>query len=295
MKVIKGKFNDISPELLKKIPKLEHGKEVVFQMLNGIKNPDPDPDEQRKRPMLYPKHNIPTRDRIKDIDGDYKDLILCDAWKGDEPLRQTFFMPGKDLGGLFMGKFSLFGGNAKDEELYEYLMLTNSNQDSVLGKERDTSILPIFKCVSAKNDSAQIVGKVAIIKKALDISDKITEEEGRELASSLNWNTYPEWSELHAKIIEFSRVSPDEFLKFYQDPMKAIKSEIKAALDAQIINYDLQSGTVKMGDNTLYVLPKADRNDFLNNFALWFNTAKNAKEIRQSIKSQLADKKELVA
>jgi hypothetical protein len=294
MKVVKGKFNDLSEELMKRIPKLKRGEQITFTMLNGLKNPDSDPDEQKKRPMLYPKQNLPMNDYIKDLDGTWKHIVVADSWDGDKPLRERFFMPGLDLGGLFNGKFTLVGGNAKDEELYEFLCVTNYNESSVLGENKDETKPSLFKQMNLKAEAKETTNKIAILRKALDLAVSMDEKDAQEFAASLNWSVYTEWVELQAKVVDFARTNPDEFLKYYQDPQKVIKAQIKTALDKGIITYDLNKGEVKMGDNSLVVLKKEDRNNFLNTFALWFNTAKNGKSILEQINQQLAEKKEAV-
>ena len=288
MKVIPKKFNDLSPELLKKMTKLKNGEQVLFQMLNGVRNPDPDPDEQRKRPMLYPKHNIPMNDYIKDLDGEWKHIVIADSWDSDKPAREAFFMAGMDDGGLFTGKFALTGGNKKHEELFEYFQICNYNESCILGSDRDVSKPLLFKMVNLKADAAQTTSKIGTLRKALELAVTIKEEDGKELAASLNWNTYSDWVELEAKILDFAKSKPEDFLKYYQDPSKKIKSQIKQALTASIITYDVAKGEVKMGDNVLTVIKKADRsNDILDYLTIWFNEAKNGQEVLGNIQSQL--------
>ena len=146
-----GKFNAISEELKNQIPALEVGQTITFEMLTGQKNNDPDEKERQKSPMLYPKANIPLRDRIKDPyikeGSSWVDIVVADSWDRDGNPRERFFMPGISDGSgdfKFGGKFSLTGGNQKDEELYEFLMISNWNQDSILGEAgRDKSKAPM--------------------------------------------------------------------------------------------------------------------------------------------------------
>jgi hypothetical protein len=289
MKVISGKFNDLSKDLLSKVRKLKNGETVTFQMLTGVKNPDPDPDEQRKRPILYPKHNIPMNDYIKDLDDEWKHIVIADSWDTDKPSREAFFMAGLEDGGLFTGKFTLAGGNKKHEELYEYLQVSNYNESPLV--ERDATKPALFKEVNLKAAATQVTSKIGLLRKALELAVGMEENEGRELAASLNWNVYPDWVELQAKILEFAKSTPEEFLKFYQDPLKKVKSKIKAALDANILSYDLNSGEVKFANGTLTVIKKKDRsNDILELLSFWFNEAKNGDEVMAAIDNQLESK-----
>lgn len=290
MKVITGKFNDLSKELLGKIKKLSSGESVTFSMNTGIRNPDSDPDEQRKRPMLYPKHNIPMNDYVKDLDGEWKHIVIADSWDSDKPAKESYFMPGLDDGGLFNGKFTLMGGNKKHEELYEYLQICNYNESPLV--ERDVTKPALFKVINLKAAATEVTGKVGTLKKALDLAINMQEQDGRELAASLNWNTFLDWVELQAKVLEFAKEKPEDFLKFYQDPSKKIKSKIKAALDANILSYNLDSGEVTFAGTSLTVIKKKDRNnDILELLSFWFNKAKNGQEVLESITNQLEQSK----
>ena len=74
-------FNNISEDLKNKIPKLKPGEVVTFQMLNGTPNPDPDPREQQKEPVIYGKRQLLTSFRIYDKGkGEYVDVGAVETW-----------------------------------------------------------------------------------------------------------------------------------------------------------------------------------------------------------------------
>jgi len=295
MRVVPGKFNDLSKELLAKVPKLNHGETVTFIMNTGLANPDPDPAEKAKKPMLYPKRNIPMTDRVKDGDKGWKDIILADAWDGDKPLSERFFMPGLDLGGIFNGKFSLTGGNTRDEELYEYLMLCNYNESSVLGADRDTAKPALFKLIDAKKDSVAITSRNNILFEALKLAKDIKKPEAELLAKSLNWNEYATFEELHARVSDFARDKPDEFLKVYNDPNKQFKADIKAALDKKVLTYDMRNGEVMLGTQLITTVRKDLRGDVFKALSEWFNESPNGKDVLEKIKEQLEEKEAVPA
>lgn len=295
MRVVPGKFNDLSKELLAKVPKLNHGETVTFIMNTGVSNPDPDPAEKAKKPMLYAKRNIPMTDRIKDGDKGWKDIILAEAWDGDKPLSERFFMPGLDLGGIFNGKFSLTGGNTRDEELYEYLMLCNYNESSVLGVDRDTAKPALFKLIDAKKDSLATSNRNNVLFEALKLAKDIKKPEAELLAKSLNWNQYGTFEELHARVSEFAREKPDEFLKVYNDPNKQFKADIKAALDNKILAYDMRNGEVMLGTQLITTVKKDLRGDVFKALSEWFNESPNGKDVLEKIKEQLEEKEAVTA
>jgi len=293
MQVIKGKFNDISAELKAQIPPM--GKEMVFQMLNGQRNPDPDAEEQRRKPMIYPKQNIPMTDRIKDVDGSWKDMIVAESWSGDKPNNPRFFMAGLDLYGIFNGKFSLSQGNAEDEELYEYLMVSNYTENSILGKNRDTTKQPLVKYLDLKAASTVKTKSLDTLREALNIAKDMSVKEAKIFNQSINGNQYVIDEELLAAVGDFARSKPEDFIKIYNDPNKELRGVVKQALDLNIIGFDMQTGQVRMGENILTTINEAQRANALAAITSWIDSAKNGAEVLKSIKAQLKKKPQLEA
>jgi len=223
-----GNYNKISPELQKLIPKLEKGKTVVFKMLNGVKNNDPDNMQRQKNPMFYPKSNIYLKDRIWDKfanngEGEWVDIIVADGWEKGEPTRMHLYFPFEH-GTVFTGKFSFTGGNNLDEQIYEHIMLCNLNRDAVTKEHRDTTVNPLFGMVSLANDMVATTNKRDNLIKALTLSKEMKAADARELGRSLNWNEYKDDNELLMKVEDFAREKPEEFLRTFNNPSKGIKS-----------------------------------------------------------------------
>lgn len=297
MKAI-GIYNKISPELQAKIPKFE--KPITFKMLNGITNNDPDPIERQKNPTIYPKSNIQMRDKIFDrwarndsgeIVGGWVDIIVADGWNRNEPTREHLFFPHSH-GTVFSGKFTLMPNNAKHHEIYEQLMLTNYNKDSVLGEDRDKSKHPFFAPINVSNESKSIRNDVQAIRQALELTKDMKVKDAREFANAMNWNEYAVEEELLSKVEDFARTKPVEFLKVWNDPAKDFKSLLKEALNLGIASYDIQSGVFKLGTQTITTVLQKDRDNVLEAMGVWFEEAKNGKSVLDSIKKQLKEKKE---
>lgn len=286
-----GKYNGISKELQAKIEPLKRGEVATFQMLNGMKNPDPDPGEQVKRPMLFPKHSIPMIDRITDLDGKTVDIVVTEGWLKDEPAKISLFIPGLGEASIFNGRFSFTGGKQKDELMYEYCMISNYNEEPLTGN-RDNSKQPLFKLLSAKAESNKTITRVDVLLEALQFAKDMKIDDSRLFASSLNWNEYTDDNELVAKIRDFAREKPDEFIKIYKDPNKAFKAEVKKALALGVITFDMQNGAVKMSDEVITTIAQKDRADLLGALGEWFNVAKNGKEVLNSIKKQVKQRSE---
>lgn len=290
-----GKFNTVSEELMKLIPRLEVGQAVTFEMLTGVKNNDPDEKERQRNPVLYPKANIPTRDRIKDpfLAQQGKDawveIVVADYWDKERPI-ERLFVPGLSDGVTnfqFGGKFSLVGGNQRDEELYEYLMITNYNQDSVLGEGRDTSKIPLFKVVNTKAASQKALTGFAVLKEAIGIIATMKPEDARKIGAALNWNEFTDDDAILAEVANFARSKPEEFLKVYNDPNIEIKAVIRKALDTNVLAFDMATGKVNLGTQEITTIAKQDRGNVTEGLTQFVLTAKNGKDVLENIKAQM--------
>ena len=283
-----GKYNTISKELLEKIPPLAVGETALFEMLTGVPNNEPDLEERRKSPVLYPKSNIPLRDRIKD-GNTWVDIVVAESWNKEEPI-EDFFMPGKDDGHLFSGKFQLVGGNQRDEEIYQLLMLSNYNRDSVLGENRDKGKPVLFARIDTKANSKKTLNSFNILKEAITLIEKLTPQQAREIGASLNWNEYTDDQEILAEVANFARTKPEEFLKVYNDPSKDTKSTIKMALDGSVLTFDMQSGMVSLGTEEITKIAKQDRGNVPDALTKFLVSAKNGQSVLDNIKKQLKEK-----
>ncbi len=290
-----GKFNAVSEELMKLIPPLEVGQSVTFEMLTGTKNNDPDEKERQRNPVLYPKANIPTRDRIKDpfLSKEGKDpwieIVVADYWDKERPI-ERLFVPGLSDGVTnfqFGGKFTLVGGNQRDEEMYEYCMITNYNQDSVLGEGRDTSKTPLFKVVNTKAASQKTLTGFAVLKEAISIVATMTPEDARKIGAALNWNEFTDNDAILAEAANFARSNPEEFLKVYNDPNIDIKATLRKALDTGVLSFDMATGKVNLGTQEITTVAKQDRGNVTDALTQFVITAKNGKEVYENIKSQV--------
>lgn len=286
-------INNISDKLKAAIPKLKPQQTVTFQMLNGVPNPDPDEKERQKDPMLYGKVQVRTNFRIydkhiKDADGKevggYVDVGCVDQWNGDTPDKFRFFVPGMGEYSRFGGKFSLTGGNVRDEELYEVLWLSPEREGSPC---KDESVQPLFKILDVKGDSTASINKVDRLRKALKLSETISDKDARRVMAALNQPNYQDKEVLMAKIGELARDNYDLFLQTYDDPNSKVKAAIKTAFDSGLLKHDIASGSVTMGAVKLTDLKIEGTQSLVNEFTNFVNTAANGKDILENIEKQL--------
>lgn len=293
-------FNNISSKLKAQIPKLKPKEVVTFQMLNGTPNPEPDEKERSKSPVLYGKIQVQTNFRIYDEHltdedgkevGGYVDVGCVDSWVGDRPDKFRLLVPGMGEYTQFQGKFSLMGGNIKDEELYEILWLSPERQGSPC---QDSSVATLFKMIDLKSESKSTFDKVGRLRKSLEIANNISEADARKVMAALNQPNYQDKEVLMAKIGELARDKYDLFIQTYESPETSLKAEMKEALDAGIISHDLRTGKVSIGDVLLTTLKIDNSTSFVTEFTKWINGAENGKDVLGNIRKQLAGKKELV-
>lgn len=274
-------LNNVSDEVVKQIPEMP--EEVVFQMLNGSPNNDMDRTEREKNPILYGKTQLMTKITIKDPKtNSFVDIGAPMGVENDTVISYRPFLAGANRG-IFNGKFSLRKGNVQDEELFQIFWLSPEREGSPFPDRR---IKPKFKIVNHKEESAKTVTKVQILKNALNDLSSLTEENIREFAASQNW---PETDidALTAKISDFAKSYPEKYNAIRKDKSTSIKSNIKKAIDKNILVYDPISGDVKIGDSLMTNIAKENRVDYLGSISTFINSAKNGTQIYDGILKQL--------
>ena len=293
-------FNNISDKLRAEIPKLKPGQTVVFQMLHGVPNPEPDEKERSKSPVLYGKRQVLTNFRIYDPYvkdeagnevGGYVDVGVVDAWNGEQPVRFRCFVPGQGEFSQFQGKFQLSAGNIRDEELYEILWLSNEREGN---PHRDTSVEPLFKIINTKTDSQATVTKVDILMKALKIGKEISLKEGNEVMASLNKPVYQDEIVLRAEIMKIAKDTPDEFIAAYESKDRHIMSSLREALNQGVLSHDVATGKVSMGAVSLTTAKVEDMAELVPSLTQWIKTAKNGQDVLNNINGQLEKKNQPV-
>ncbi len=156
MKVV-GDFNNISKELKPKKPK--NGTIVEYQFLIGM------PDYKDPTKILYPpSYRVKTFDRILDPGkNEYIDIGVFERKvkdkDGNETIRtRAFYLRGAK------GLLALTIGGNQDDEMYEFLELSNQNESN---PNRDTSVVPKFRRIDAMKDAADRTQKRDVLTSAL--------------------------------------------------------------------------------------------------------------------------------
>lgn len=295
-------FNNISETLKAQIPKLKKGEIVIFQMLNGVPNPEPDEKEKAKQgAVLYGKRQLVTYfkiydEHIKDEAGNkvggFVEVGCVDVWNKDQPERFRTFIPGLGVGGgsFFQGKFQLEGGKVADEELFETLWLSPERKGCPCP---DSNVEQMFEIVNAKAEGQKTLSRVDALYEVLGLVKKASEQEMQEYMASVNQPLYTDPEVLKAKVSELAKNDPDAFLKSWNSGDKKQKATIKQAFDTSILKYDSDKGEVKMGNVTITKLKVEDLADVPDAFNTWAKSARNGKEVIENITNQLSGKEKL--
>jgi hypothetical protein len=285
------KWNAISSELKATIPEFGRGEIKNFQMLNGRKNDQDDPKEREKFPILYPRTQIPTKDRIFDPylnngKGGYVDIIVADSWADDEPTRSRFFLPGEsDF--RFGGKWALSGGSVGDQEMFEYCWLTNYRRDN---PNRDLTVQPLFEYIDVLKISKKEEATEDEIFEALSKVRSLSKEEEsiRKIAASLNWASNQEFSILLSSMKVYARQNPSHFLELAStsDKILSSKADIKGALDSGILFFDPTNGRLTNKNNLLTTFDIYENFSIIDEAAAWIASSANGEDILKSIRKQ---------
>lgn len=282
-------FNNISDDLRKQIPRLKPNETVVFQLTNGVPNPEPDDKERSKQPILYPKVQLLTKYRLYDkFKDEYVDVGCVESWKGEEPIAFRCFIPGKNNAGAFMsffpGKFELKGGNVSDEELFEILWLSPQRKGTPCP---DASVEQIFEIVDTQTEVKKANSTFEKLTKVIDILKDIKPAKAREVMAAINQPSYQDEIVLIAKLKEWAKSNVDEFIAAYESPLTPIKASLQEAVAAGVLTFNTTNGNVNLGKTVITVMNMADYNDFVPEFAKWINTAENGKEVMANIQSRI--------
>jgi hypothetical protein len=280
--------NNISAELENSVPELEAGEQVTFQMLNGIDFLQVDVDSKNdKRTKIWPKEQVPLWGRI--TDPHTKKTVTIGVPKvieNDEVKEWKTFIPGADTAGLFSGKFTLSGDNIDDKEMYSVLMLLDHNRKK---KGRNEKVRALYENVDYVADAKTKRKKSSALRDALNLIENMGFSEAKELARALNWPDYSDEEVLFAKLEEFAKEDPEAFNSHYVDPLRGLKSDVKAAEEASMIAYDQATSKVLWvkGNVVIAQLDKQEDKTWIEQFASWLQTHENGSKVHQSIKKQL--------
>lgn len=278
-------FNNLSEEFRKELPTLEHGEVVTFHMLTGVVNNDPDTTQRERNPIFYPKARIPMRDRVFDkyqgTNGKFIEIGVVTEDDGENPTRFLRFCPGEGES-RFNGKFSLTGGNGMDDEIFQFLWVSNYNA----GKEkRDTKEAPLFEYVDVIADSKKHTKKYDDLYVAMELANDMTDGEIRDFASAMNFSTSNPIEVIRTQVKQFAIENPEDFGARLVNPDTKLRALINKANAAGHIKFDALTYKVAWGknDTVFATLIKQEGLTWQDTLVQWLNTAENGQQVQKQI------------
>lgn len=281
-------FNDLSEEAKNSVPKLIGEK--TLHMLTGVKNNHPLPEEQAKRPVIYPLMAIPPRDLIWDrghkkyVEIAYGDVLNTDD--GKQVMRLNHIIPGMGMASWsFSGKFTLREGVAVDEKLWSYLHLS----DYIKKEGRNESKPLLVEVCDFDKEELSAANDIDEMTEALNNLKLMSDDEVEEISAAMNWQYEPKKDVLRARVKKLAAKDPKQFMKIASDPDTKLKATLKKALDIEVIKYRVDSGVIEMGGASIvsFGSDNAPGFDYLSTFATWIKSAKNGGDVLSSIQKQI--------
>lgn len=278
-----GSFNDLPESVIKSIAPLQVGQVAVYQLLNGTENPLPKNDQYRKADMIYPfSVRIPTRCQIRLDDGRYVDIGVVQDVKDEDVTRtKLLVVRGNDNNGLF----HVTGGDSTTEQFYQYLELSQHNQNSPY---RDKDLPALYKRVDELAEANDVLDRGSAIQKATTIVDAMNVGEIRQAAAARNWSSTDDPKVLKAKLMKLAIEDPEGFLKFAGDDTKQYKALVKRALELSLISYSPVENKFNWSNGqALATLSRVDGKDELDGIADWINTHTNGPAVYEKLKKMV--------
>lgn len=288
---IVGELNKISPELRKKLNDEYRvaGKVVKYKFYIAHKNPD----GQHKQgedyifPMLYTLTPVvffindgEERKRVK--------IGLYDTTIRDKDVEEQKFnrvtLRSRDEGVL-----TLDMEQREHQEIFEYLELHPKNEN---GFFRDKNIPALFCRMDELKEAKQRLKTKEMRGQAMMVATRMTEQETRNFAASMNWNQFEDYEILKDRMIEIADKDPEFFRKSVEDPAQEYKAVVKMALDANILAWQPVECRYVWGSNNslLVILDRGAAEKPLDGLADWLMTAKNGPDAYKKIKALLTPK-----
>jgi hypothetical protein len=278
--------NQISDEYkaLLKEKKLAVGQVVQFRLLSGKLNPDP--EERRKREMLWVQSDcIVGSDRIRDpFSGDLIDIAVVKNIDSEgNVVPEKLYVPARDTNGFI----TIVGGNVKQERWYEFLLICNQNASN---PHRDKEVVAKFKLIDAAKDSKEQRKVQNTLREMLVLVNDLSKSERQEIAAAYGWDRNSEDDVIATRLNEIVMKDPEGFSKIVGNKIDlSIKAIINDALTENIITYaPLENKyTFTKTNEVICTLTRSESVEPKDQFLEWLKTNTAGKAVLNNIKKLL--------
>jgi hypothetical protein len=273
-------YNDLSQEVISRVPKLKKGEVARFKCV--LINPDINNERKYTGPRFY---NTPSVDSIWDEGAnDYVEIGFVDrqVLANGEVIanRKTIKFSAPS------GEITLRGGVQEEEYLYYFLSLSNRNGSN---ENRDVSKSVDFVRIDEEKTAKEKNAKRSKKFDALLAANNLTNDQIKDFVAATGGDDKRAIDLLKDYVFDWADKNPDDFLVKINDVEASTKATIKRALDTKVIEFDKADMTFKWGESKEKIasVPKADGVEHINYLSDLLLSDKRYEKVLPTIKKSL--------
>lgn len=266
-----------------KYPRLKKGEQKIFELINLRE----DPYNKGRLAIPFSK-GVPTKDRIWDqYDKEYKDI----AYIKSVGINNEITVGDIHFYLRTQGRIICRGGVAAEEDMYDYLLLSNYREDN---KARDTTVVPIYRFVNPKAiaDGKREARKHLFL--AIDKYRELDDDRVKKLIVSMGEDESQDIGILRDILEDMAQNKPEDFMALYTDPMGERKAILQRAVDKGVIEWHPNDSKFTWGgsDKTIAVIARGSDKDNIEEMAVWTMKSEKEEAVYQEIAKRVTSKKE---
>jgi hypothetical protein len=190
----------------------------------------------------------------------------------------------------------LHGNRESEVNEYHFLCLCNENASN---ENRDENVVPVFEQVVAKKVAVTERMERNVRIESLNKARTMSDAETREFAASMGWNSKEVIDILRNQVEQYAEDDPAEFKLRAEDANRALRANVKMALDENIISYQPENKRfVFVADKSVvFAYPtRIEGTQFVDRLSEFFISNKTeSKKIYETTVSRLKAKLDMVA
>jgi hypothetical protein len=258
----------------KSVPKLGRGEVALFRIC-GIK---PDPVNEG-RLMIPTAVSVPSTDTVYDPSKkEYVDIACIDSIGADGKPNFVDIWFRREAAGTIVCN----GNNRLDTELYSYLMLSNYRKNN---ENRNGDQEAIYELIDTKAQAAKKREDRSKRLEALQFAANMTGEEVVETIASMGLNENQDIQVLRDRLEAFAEEDPESFLKIVSNKNKAMKANVKKALDQGVLVFDRPQNAFKwaVNEEIITTVPRSTGTGHLDGFVGFLLGSKKGEKVYDEI------------
>ena len=269
-------YNQVSPKMLEGA-KLKRGESVSYRVVSIQRNPA-NPAE-----VLIPAAiNVPPVDQVWDEEKqDYVDIAAIKriSKDGNHLYHDIWFYGSQG------GHINLRGGVAEDQEIHEYLSISNYNASN---PNRDTSKEAIFELVDdvRRTDAERKLRNAK--RDAMNAAADLDVEEVKDFIAAIGKDETLPIGILRNEVELFAETDPVTFMETLGNKDIAVKATLNRAIKSSAVLFDSeQSRFTWPNGEVILTVPRKTGNAHIEDFAAFCTTSAKGEKVLQTIQSKL--------